>query len=167
MAEHPKRQRNPKTDKGLLRAEQQRLQALQLRQAGATYTQIGQELGCTRQHAFYLVSTALARIKSRTEETAEQMLALDLGRLDAMLLGIYRTALSGNLFAIDRVLKILERRARLAGLDAPSKVAPTTPDGQAAWQPEQAPDNFYHDILSILTEHGGLPANGATPDASA
>jgi hypothetical protein len=37
---------------------------------------------------------------------------------------------------IDRVLKILERRARLYGLDAPTKIAPTRPDGQTVWQPE-------------------------------
>jgi hypothetical protein len=114
--EESQHRRKPRTDKGLLRAEQQRLQALQLRQAGATYTQIGQELGYTRQHAFYLVSTALARIKAQTEETAEQMLALDLDRLDALLLGIWHMALDGNLLAIDRVLKILDQRARYLDL---------------------------------------------------
>lgn len=35
-----------------------------------------------------------------------------------------------RLAAIDRLLKIQERRARLLGLDKPTKVAPTTPDGE-------------------------------------
>jgi hypothetical protein len=113
--EQPQR-RKPRTDKGLLKTEQKRLQALQLRQAGASYTQIGQELGCTRQHAFYLVSTALARLRGRTEETAALLRELDLGRLDALLLGIWRVALGGNLLAIDRVLKILDQRARYLDL---------------------------------------------------
>lgn len=34
-----------------------------------------------------------------------------------------------KLAAIDRAIKLMERRARLLGLDAPTKMAPTTPDG--------------------------------------
>lgn len=34
-----------------------------------------------------------------------------------------------KLAAVDRAIKLMERRARLLGLDAPTKVAPTTPDG--------------------------------------
>ena len=166
MAEEPAHKiRQPRSDKGRLRAEEQRLKAVQLRLAGATYEQIGQQLGCTRPNAYYLVSTALARTKARTEDTVEEMRALDLGRMDAMLLGIWQQAAQGNLFVIDRVLKILERRAKLMGLDAPTKLAPTSPDGQAAWQPEQASDDFYQDLLQILAEHGGLHPNGATPEA--
>ena len=166
MAEEPARKlRQPRSDKGRLKAETQRLKAVQLRLAGASYAQIGQQLGCAKSHAFYLVSTALARTRARTEETTEEMRALDLSRMDAMLLAIWPLAVAGNLFVIDRVLKMLERRAKLCGLDAPSKVAPTTPDGAEAWQPEQAADDFYQDILQILREHGGLHQNGSTPPA--
>lgn len=167
MAEEqaPRKIRQPRSDKGRLRAEEHRARALQLRLAGATYEQIGQQLNFTRQHAYYLVSTALARTRARNEETAEQMVALDLGRLDALLLGLWQQAAQGNLLVIDRVLKIMERRARLCGLDAPTKLAPTSPDGQAAWQPEEASDDFYQDLLSILTEHGGLHPNGTPPAA--
>lgn len=161
----PRKIRQPTSAKARVRAEAQRLSAVQCRLAGATYTQIGQQLGVSRSYAFYLVATALARTKARTEETAEEMRALDLGRMDALLLGIWQQAATGNLLAIDRVLKILERRAKLCGLDAPTKFAPTTPDGAAAWQPEQAPEDFYQDILEILTEHGGLHPNGSTPPA--
>jgi len=34
-----------------------------------------------------------------------------------------------KLAAIDRAIKLMERRARLLGLDAPTKIAPTNPDG--------------------------------------
>lgn len=37
-----------------------------------------------------------------------------------------------RLAAIDRLLKIQERRSKLLGLDKPTKVASTTPDGKAA-----------------------------------
>jgi hypothetical protein len=155
--------RQPTSAKARMRAELQRGYAVQLRLAGATYTQISQQLGVSRSYAFYLVATALDRTKTRTEETAAQLRELDLSRLDAMLWGIWKTALAGNLLAIDRVLKILERRAKLLGLDAPTKLAPTTPDGQGAWQPEQASEDFYGEVLQILMEHGGLHQNGSTP----
>jgi hypothetical protein len=162
----PRKVRQPTSDKARVRAEVQRGDAVQLRLAGATYTQIAQRLGVSRSYGYYLVSTALARTRARTEESATEMLALDLGRLDALLLGIWQTAVAGNLLAIDRVLKILERRARLLGLDAPTKVAPTSPDGAVAWQPEQASEDFYDEVLQILAEHGGLNLhrNGSEPE---
>ena len=39
------------------------------------------------------------------------------------MLGVWKQAKDGHLGAIDRVLKIQERRAKLLGLDAPSKVS--------------------------------------------
>lgn len=39
-----------------------------------------------------------------------------------------------KLAAIDRAVRLMERRARLLGLDAPAKVAPTTPDGDKPYQ---------------------------------
>lgn len=64
-------------------------------------------------------------------------------------------------------LTALEQQAKLLGLNAPTKVAPTTPDGQGAWQPDQADEDFYRDLLSLLTEHGGLHPNGTAPAAGA
>ena len=40
-----------------------------------------------------------------------------------MQLAIWPAALAGDLFAIDRVLKVMSRRAKLLGLDQPKKVA--------------------------------------------
>jgi hypothetical protein len=44
---------------------------------------------------------------------------LEAGRLDQLQLAIWKSALAGHLGAIDRVLRIMERRARLFGLDTP------------------------------------------------
>jgi len=45
------------------------------------------------------------------------VLQLELERLDAMQAAIWDDAMNGHLGAIDRVLKIMERRAKLLGLD--------------------------------------------------
>jgi len=47
------------------------------------------------------------------------MCALELERLDVMLLALWRRVQNGDERAIDRALKIEERRAKLLGLDAP------------------------------------------------
>ena len=97
-------------------AEKQR-QALELRKAGATYDQIAQTLGYTnRGNAYHLVHDALAMI---TREQAEDVLTLELERLDGMLLALWPKAKRGDHYAVDRVLKLMERRARYIGLDAP------------------------------------------------
>ncbi len=60
------------------------------------------------------VGTALDKT---LQEPAENLRQLELERLDAMLTAIWPQALNGYLGAIDRVLKIIERRSKLLGLE--------------------------------------------------
>jgi len=48
--------------------------------------------------------------------------ALELLRLDELLNALWDTAIAGDLKAVDRVLKVMERRAKLLGLDAPFEI---------------------------------------------
>lgn len=100
-----------------------------------------------------------AEWKARREQAVEQHIAAHLAKLERVQ---ERTWHAEQWSAY---LTALEQQAKLLGLNAPTKVAPTTPDGQAAWQPEQAPDDFFSDLLTILTEHGGLHPNGTAPTA--
>lgn len=104
------------------------LRALDMRRAGYTYEAIAEELGLTKAGAWKLVQREL---KELTKEPARDLQKLELDRLDAMLLGIWDKASSGNLLAIDRALKIQERRARLLGLDAPDRQVITELDTKA------------------------------------
>lgn len=100
-------------------AAERRRQALELRKAGATYDRIAQQLGfANRGGAYRAVETALREI---TAEPAQDVRQLELERLDALLLGLWPQARKGNQGAVDRVLRIMERRAKLLGLDAPTK----------------------------------------------
>lgn len=120
--------------------------ALELRKQGQSYDQIALELGmANRMVAWRLVHRAFDRI---TAEPASEMKLLELARLDDVLTKAYEVMhaphyvaiTSGpnagdlvrhpeteelliddgpKLAAIDRVVKIGERRAKLAGLDAP------------------------------------------------
>lgn len=105
-----------------VRGRERELQALELRKAGFTFDRIGQQLGITTQGAHQAIKRALARIAAKTDEAADDVRRLELERLDGMLPVMWTQAKQGNQGAVDRVLRIMERRARLLGLDAPAEV---------------------------------------------
>jgi transcriptional regulator len=61
------------------------------------------------------------RFRERADEMIEAAKGIDLNRLDAMIAGLWTKAITGDTWSVDRVLKCLERRANLLGLDAPQK----------------------------------------------
>jgi hypothetical protein len=104
--------------------------ALELRRMGKGYREIGAALGIGRSQAHRLVEAGLEDVKEQIDAEASELKAVELSRLDGMLSGLWADARSGNFAAVDRVLRIMERRAKLLGLDAPVKVAQTTKDGE-------------------------------------
>lgn len=106
-----------------LTAAERRAQAVALRVSGATYQQIAAKLGVTDSAAHKLVAEALATARRVTAATADELRDLETLKLDAMELSIATQVNAGHLGAIDRKLKIMERRARLWGLDAPTKAS--------------------------------------------
>lgn len=101
-------------------------QALELRKAGATYQQIAQQLGYAGPGAAQ--RAVQEGLKLAVQEPAEEVLQLELGRLDTIFMtafGIMRDPdeTTGNkLGAIDRLLGVMDRRSRYLGLDAPEKL---------------------------------------------
>jgi hypothetical protein len=93
-------------------------EALELRLAGLSYADIGDRMGVSSPRAFQLVSDELARLNEKRAETAEAVTRIELERLDRLLATVWEKAEAGDLAAIDRVLAIQQRRARLLGLDA-------------------------------------------------
>ncbi|MEN6535335.1 MAG: hypothetical protein ABFD89_16845 [Bryobacteraceae bacterium] len=102
-----------------VRARRRENVVLDLRMAGKTYRRIATELGISPAGAFKVLDRALARLRQQTSEVAERLLQIELERLDALQLAQWDKATDGDLRAVDAVLRIMERRARLLGLDAP------------------------------------------------
>lgn len=89
-------------------------QALQLRKLRVSYDDIAKQLGyANRSGAFKAVKRAIAAI---TREPAEELLQLELEGLDAAEAALAGRILKGDEFAIDRMLKIKDMRAKLTGL---------------------------------------------------
>lgn len=106
------------TDKELA-VQQRRKQSLTLRLSGMTYAEIAENLGVSNYTAWQDVNQALADIpKSEADQLREE----EVGRLDRMQRAVWDAALAGDLQAMQTVLKIVDRRAKLLGLDAPQQV---------------------------------------------
>jgi len=95
--------------------------ALELRRKGNSYRAIARELGVTVPVAHRVVTDALKEQLARTGETAELLIRIHRDRLEAMYLGLQASAEGGNHRGVEVALKLLEREAKLLGLDAPTK----------------------------------------------
>lgn len=76
-----------------------------------------------------------AKANELIEETAlnvKQWREVELTRLDMMLAVLTPQVKSGHLGAMDRYIRLSERRSKLLGLDAPVKISATDPTGEKA-----------------------------------
>lgn len=92
--------------------------AFELRKAGADYDLIAEKLGY--KNGATARQAVLSRIKKyykENEKEIEEVVQLELLRLDQLQLICWRKAKDGDLAAVDRILKIMERRSKLLGLD--------------------------------------------------
>ena len=110
----------PKTGIQSIDAAERQRTALELRKAGASYDQIADKLDVSKSMAAKVVRTAL---KSIIKEPAEEVRDMEVARLDAALFAIWSQVKQGNHGAIDRFIKIQDRRAAYLGLDAPKESA--------------------------------------------
>lgn len=106
------------SEKRIAATERQR-QAVELRKAGVGFEEIAQRLGYGGPSGAY--NAVKAALRKTIQQPADELRALELARLDALLLGIWADARKGNVLKIDRVLKIMAKRAEYLGLDAPKR----------------------------------------------
>ena len=78
---------------------------------------------CHEKILIYDYTEELSLLRKTIQEPANDLRALEIHRLDEALRAIWQEVKKGNLFAIDRFLKISERRSRLLGMDAKTEIA--------------------------------------------
>lgn len=113
-------------------------QVVTLRKAGFSYRQIGAQLRIGNATVKRDLDKALMEYGAITDEEVRRWRELENARIEQALSAIWRAVVAGNVGAIDRLVKLQDRRAKLLGLDAPSKLAPTTPDGTKPYDPYDA-----------------------------
>lgn len=97
------------------------MQCLELRRAGKTYHEIQAATGISKTTAQRLVVQGMEDARAQILASADDLKTEEISRLDAMLAGLWPDARKGHLGAVDRVLKVMERRSKYLGLDAPAR----------------------------------------------
>jgi DNA-binding CsgD family transcriptional regulator len=105
--------------------------AYQYRTRRYTYRQIGRELNVSAATAYNDVQSILAEVNAKTQETALNVRDMEVAMLDELQRALVKKGKAGDLRTIDRMLKIMERRAKLLGLDAAIKHEHAGADGGA------------------------------------
>jgi len=126
------------------------MQALEMRKKGESFPAIAKSLGYATMSGAY--NAVMSAIKRTLQEPADEVRQLELARLDALLSAAWKAAMANDGDAQYRVLAIMARRAKLLGLDAPTKIAPTDPTGEHGYC------NLSDDQLSAIASRGGLGA---------
>lgn len=103
-----------------IRAVERQREVLKLRTQGLTFQEIADRLGYKGRTGVY--DAFRKALQATIQEPADEARRVEVERLDKLIAAIWSEAMAGKLFAIDRVLMIMDRRAKLLGLDAPQKV---------------------------------------------
>jgi hypothetical protein len=136
---------------------ERRLRALELRKAGLTYVEIGAQLDISESQAWNDVKKSLDRLAKVEQDSAREYRQLELERTEALIKALWLRAkgrrnhnpetdevvdVDPDYKALDRVLKLMEYRRRLLGLDV---------------QPEQ---NVEDHTVTIRVIHDGKKERG-------
>jgi hypothetical protein len=120
MTENKKRLKVVSSEESEAEMRRRDARVYELRIQGNTFEQIASEVGYSGPSGAW---QAHQRIKSEwIFESIEEARQLELMRLDELQVAVWDRAINGDLPAAHCVLKIMDRRAKLLGLDKPGKV---------------------------------------------
>lgn len=134
-------------------------ECLELRRQGLTYRAIGERLGISHPAAYQHVKAALREIAEQSAETAEEIVNLELERIDRAMVGLDPKIADGDEKAVQAMVKLMDRRARYLGLDSPTKIAPTSPDGVNEWHGME-PDTLAAHLAAMAEQLKETRENG-------
>lgn len=158
----------PKTSKlaaKRIQAQAKILKAVKLRRQGLDWDSIAAAVGYKHRSTIWRhVEAWFEKRQTEIAENIDRLRDLDIDRLDAMLYALRGRIERGDPRAIDSGLRILERRAKLLGLDAAVKQEITGADGGPLVL-EDARAALAARIAAIApaTDSGAAPADSGEP----
>ena len=123
----------PRSEAQSLEAHERRQTALALRRRAFTYRRIAAEMGVSEASAYNYVKDAYAELNRVQNESAEALREQELDKLDELEQRLSDLLPDAEADAVTKLtgqlLRIAERRAKLLGLDAPTRTQVTGDDG--------------------------------------
>jgi hypothetical protein len=83
---------------------------------GQSYQALASQLGISKARAYQHVKAGLARLRAKCDEQAEELMRLELLRLDQLQAACWPEALKGDPKAVTAALRVIDMRAKLQGL---------------------------------------------------
>ncbi len=114
-----------KTAPSKVPAAARREKALELRAKGMSIRAIAGKLGVSKSQVQRDIEKELQAAAADRKKIAGHIIDLELVKLDALEENAWEHIAAGELSAIDRVLRSMERRAKLLGLDKTGEVGDT------------------------------------------
>jgi len=102
-----------------------RKEILELRTKGFSTAAIAERLSCGKTTVKRHLHAALEDLAAENLELAAYQRDLDLARIDKLLPALIESAEGGDLDAVDRLERLLKRRAAMLGYDMPVKIERT------------------------------------------
>lgn len=113
----PRRPRAPRKARTKIESADLKAEAMGLRRAGIRVPVIAERLGVGESTVFTWIKDAL---QASYLEPAEDMVRMELERLDALQAALWPKATRGDRNAVDTLLRVMERRSRYLKLDQDS-----------------------------------------------
>ena len=111
--------RPSKEGSSVLAVAERRLKVFDLHKAGLSQSDIADALDINANTVSKYLHDELQELAKQQSALVETARDVELVRLDRLQASIWPEAISGKLACMDRVLRIMERRAKLLGLDKP------------------------------------------------
>ena len=96
------------------------IKVLELRRAGLTWQRIAEETGYADHTGAY--AAYKRAIKRTMQQPADELREQEIDRIDRLQLAAWPQAMKGDTKAILTIVRLMERRAKLLGLDMPIKI---------------------------------------------
>jgi hypothetical protein len=159
--------RRQKTTAAVVATAENRRKALQLRLAGLTFEEISDTMGLGNRGAAYaLVRDSLEETRREIREDADRYVAEEVTRIERLIRAIWTKAIGNpgtgtdpDLKAIDRMEKLMARKAKLLGLDAPVRAELSGPGG-APIEVSDATDRLVDRLVAIRNARDPKAAKG-------
>jgi hypothetical protein len=121
------------------------VKVLELRRAGLTWQRIAEETGYADHTGAY--AAYKRAIKRTQQQPADELREAELDRIDRLQLALWPKAMKGDNASINTIVRLMERRARLLGLDTPIKIQQDI----TTWTGDESIDRAVRDLAALLT----------------
>ena len=120
------------------------VKVLELRRAGLTWQRIAEETGYADHTGAY--AAYKRAIKRTMQQPADELREAELDRIDRLQLALWPKAMKGDNASINTIVRLMERRARLLGLDTPIKIQQDV----TTWDGDESIDRAVKDLAALL-----------------